>query len=446
MLGRLPLRVRVLVAMLLPALLLLGALFLSFERVQTAASGTSSRQEAKDTANLVARVAGHSPVGFDFHAFDAVLGDSQLIVDYHGTRLFTGAPDGEPRRFSVEAPFPGGRVVVIGDVENETGLALELTGIAGGVLAILMIVGLVGASTLMRAIRRPVEQAVVVADRLASGDLNARMATDESGTFGRLTAAFNTMAGRLQRADRDQERFLADLAHEIATPINGVIGIAGTAIDGVLPSPADRAEAVKLLERDTARIRALLDDLRKMRMLELPETVTWENVALETLVVDVKERFAADARSGGLTLSVSATPCSVISDRTFVERVVANLVTNAIRYTGRGGEILLLLQRRADSAVIAVRDTGIGVSADDAERIFDRFYRVDAARDRASGGTGLGLPIARRAALAIGATIELDSTPGEGSEFRLVVPLAPKGRTPQRRATDSPRLAPSNGA
>jgi signal transduction histidine kinase len=105
---------------------------------------------------------------------------------------------------------------------------------------------------------------------------------------------------------------------------------------------------------------------------------------------------------------------------------VNNFVSNAIRYTPPGGRVRIVAQRRRSAAVIAVRDTGMGIAPEHLERIFDRLYRVDEARDRATGGFGLGLAIARRAAQSLNGRIEVTSTPGEGSEFRLVLPARPR--------------------
>ncbi|MGE5287489.1 MAG: sensor histidine kinase, partial [Micromonosporaceae bacterium] len=111
---------------------------------------------------------------------------------------------------------------------------------------------------------------------------------------------------------------------------------------------------------------------------------------------------------------------------------VNNFASNAIRYTPPGGKVEIRARRRRSAVIISVRDTGIGIAADHLERIFDRLYRVDEARDRATGGSGLGLSIARRAAQAIGGRIEVDSKTGAGSEFRLIVPVSHSGNSTAR--------------
>ena len=123
----------------------------------------------------------------------------------------------------------------------------------------------------------------------------------------------------------------------------------------------------------------------------------------------------------------------MVTDPRLTDTVLNNFVSNAIRYTPSGGKIRIQANHRRSVIVIAVRDTGIGISPKDLERIFDRLYRVDMARDRATGGSGLGLAIARRAAQSLDAHIEVESTPGVGSEFRLLLPSV----TPSRPGTSS---------
>lgn len=282
---------------------------------------------------------------------------------------------------------------------------------------------LLGTTTLIRGIREPLERAASVADRLAGGDLKARMGPGGPDQFRRLGRAFDTMADRLEASDRDQEQFLSDLAHEIATPVTAVIGLAGAALDHTISTPMQEQEALGLLENETTRLRDLLADLRRLSTLELPTSVNLEPFDLAALCDALRRLFDAPARAAHLDLGVRVPTIHVTSDLRFVERILTNFLTNAVRYTPAGGRVNLTASIVHDTVVVAVTDTGIGIPPEEHDRIFDRFHRVDAARDRVSGGTGLGLAIARRAAVALGGRIELDSTPGQGSTFRLVLPF-----------------------
>jgi signal transduction histidine kinase len=237
-----------------------------------------------------------------------------------------------------------------------------------------------------------------------------------------LTRAFESMAGQLQQADAEQKRFLADLAHEIATPLSAVSGFAVALVDHSARSRAEREEAAAIVLHESDRLQQLLDDVRHLHRLELAESVRQEQVALDAACAETAQRFRLAAEDAGVTLVVCAEQVSVRADPRLVDAVVNNFVSNAIRYTPAGGRVRIVAQRRRSVAVIAVRDTGMGIAPEHLERIFDRLYRVDEARDRATGGFGLGLAIAHRAAQSLHARIEVASTLGEGSEFRLLLP------------------------
>jgi two-component system, OmpR family, sensor histidine kinase BaeS len=295
-----------------------------------------------------------------------------------------------------------------------------------GLLAVLLIgEAWLAATVLVRTVRRPVTRAIETADRLATGDFSARMGISGPEELAHLSRAFDGMAAQLQQADTEQKRFLADLAHEIATPLSAVSGFAFALVDHSARTTAERAEAAAIVVRESDRLQQLLDDVRHLHRLELAESVRQEQVDIDELCAETAQRFRLAADHAEVTLLVCAEQVSVVADPRLIDAVVNNFVSNAIRYTPAGGKIRIVAQRRRSTAVIAVRDTGIGIAPGHLERIFDRLYRVDEARDRATGGSGLGLAIARRAAQSLNARIEVDSKPGEGSEFRLLLPSLP---------------------
>jgi two-component system sensor histidine kinase BaeS len=246
------------------------------------------------------------------------------------------------------------------------------------------------------------------------------------------------LAVQLQRADTEQKRFLADLAHEIATPLSAVSGFALSLVDDSASSTAERAEAAAIVAHESARLHQLLDDVRHLHRLELAESVRQEQVSLEALATETAQRFRLAAQRAGVTLLACAAPGSMLADPRLIDAVLNNFVSNAIRYTPPGGRVQIRVTQGQPGTMLAVRDTGIGIAPQHLERIFDRLYRVDEARARATGGSGLGLAIARRAAQSLGGRIEVDSQPGQGSEFRLLLPSAnsvqcasrPKGAHP----------------
>ncbi len=243
-----------------------------------------------------------------------------------------------------------------------------------------------------------------------------------------LVRTGRSMAEQLLRADTEQKRFLADLAHEIATPLSAVSGFAMALVDRSARTAAERAEAASIVARESDRLTQLLDDVRHLHRLELAESVRQEQVDISELCTETARRFQLAAGQARVTLLVCAEEASVVADPRLIDTVVNNFVSNAIRYTPAGGRVQIRAQRRRPGVVIAVRDTGIGIEPRHLEKIFDRLYRVDEARDRATGGSGLGLAIARRAGQSLGARIEVDSKPGDGSEFRLILPASAAAR------------------
>jgi signal transduction histidine kinase len=418
---------RLTLAMMLPVVVLAVPAFFVINHLELAHQRTTSVSDDQEEASTIAAAGpGVTTNSVILANYQRLLGDDQLIVRRSSQQVFRGPPNPDPRHFTVGARVGATRVTIVGDVESTAGLSLELTVIAAGALLLVAMGAFAGTQTAVRSIRVPVRKAADVADRVSSGDLSAKVGDVGSHEFFRLADALDTMTARLGEADQAQRRFLADLAHEIATPLSSIASLAMAVLDGTIGDDASRAEAAHLLEGETARLRGLLDDLAHLRRLDLAESVSFQRVELRSLLGEVVTRFRPDARGAGVDLRTLAdgTPLELDTDPRLVETVVGNLVANAIRYTPAGGRVRVSAERRGDRAMLAVRDSGVGIPAEEQPKIFDRFYRVDKSRGREGGGTGLGLSIALRAATAVGGRIEFDSEPGAGSEFRLTLPLA----------------------
>jgi signal transduction histidine kinase len=416
---------RLAASVVIPAAILLVAAALLFTHLDHDRARATSVQSDGSTAAVVAKALGKGAQRQILPFFQQLLGDDQLQVYRHGRTLYQGPTNTGPDLFTVSRAFPGGRVIVVGDVEGQSGLTAEITAIVGVIIAILVVVSVIGSTSLTRSLRRPIGRAAGAAGRVAAGDLRARIEDSGPEQFRHLVRAFNSMAARLEEADRSERRLLADLAHEIATPLNSVAAVASAVVDGTVSSASQREEATALLRNEVDRIRSLLDSLRNLRQLDLSGPRQPRQVDLRDLAATVARRLAPTADQASVTLQVQARrPAVVVIAPELVDTALTNLVSNAIRYTPPGGRVDVRVQPGGHGRwCIAVRDTGIGIPPEHRERIFDRFYRVDQARGRSSGGSGLGLAIARGAALALGGAIELSSDPGAGSEFRLIVPV-----------------------
>jgi two-component system sensor histidine kinase BaeS len=423
-------RSRLVMVMILPALVAVGIAFLLYIYVDQGVERSLDQQSAQDAANGLARLlaSGHSLP--EAAALQAALPHDQVLVTVNGRTTLTGPPpiDAARRPFELSAAstFPGGGIVTVRDY-NPPGEATpyELIVVAAIPVILLVVSAVAAISYLSQALRRQIDQASLAAERVAGGDFSARMGSEGRGEFGSLARAFDAMAARLDTSDRNQRQFLGDLAHEIATPVTTISGSGLALGDGTATTDEERFAAVQTLTRETRRLQGLLADLHSLTRLDLAETVQQAPVAIDDLCREIMDRFMPVARAAGVHLSLRTSDVTTVSDRRLLDMVVANFVSNAIRYTPAGGSVRIDTRRDRQEVVIAVRDSGIGISAEHQARIFDRFYRVDEARQRATGGSGLGLSLAMRAAKELRGWIEVQSEPGIGSTFRLSVPIRP---------------------
>jgi two-component system OmpR family sensor kinase/two-component system sensor histidine kinase BaeS len=257
------------------------------------------------------------------------------------------------------------------------------------------------------------------AERVADGDYATRV--DERGPppVRALARSFNTMTGRLQHADRQRRDLMADLAHELRTPLSVLQGRIEGVLDGVYPLETGQLE--QLLDQ-TKILSRLIDDLRTLALSDAGVlALQKEPVDMTELLRDVIESFAAEAtrRSVSLELDSPAGPATLLVDAVRIQEVLANLVSNALAHTPSGGSVRLAITSTADTASISVADTGTGMSGDDIARMFDRFHK-----GRESRGSGLGLAIARNLIRAHGGDIIATSELGRGTIVTCTLPRA----------------------
>jgi len=226
------------------------------------------------------------------------------------------------------------------------------------------------------------------------------------------------------RTDEMRRDFVANASHEIRTPLTVLAGFVDT-MSQIDLTPPERKRVLALMKEQTDRMRSLLDDLLKLAQLEggpRPPMDQW--IEVDALM----RRVQADAQSlsaGRHELVFQGAAGAVAGNETELYGALLNLVSNAVRYTSKGGRITVSWQRRTQGAgVFEVRDTGIGIPREHLPRLGERFFRVDDGRSRSSGGTGLGLAIAKHSAQRHGGELQVDSEPGKGSVFRLVLPAS----------------------
>lgn len=273
-----------------------------------------------------------------------------------------------------------------------------------------------------RRIIRPMDQMEEVTRQFAAGQFSQRVPDSEIPEIQRLALSFNRMAADLENVEQRRRELVGDLSHELRTPLTIVKGyLEGLADETVAPS----ADLYQRLAHEMSRLQRLVNDLQELSKLEagyLPVQI--QPVSLCPLLESLVQRFA-DQLAGDealeMRLDCPASVAAVNADPERVEQILVNLLGNAVHYTEQG-TITVSVYEDSDQVWVAVKDTGVGIAEADLPYVFERFWRADRSRDRTSGGTGVGLTICRRLVEIQGGQIEVESQPGQGSEFRFWLP------------------------
>ena len=365
------------------------------------------------------------------------IGDARLVVTVQGVDVHWNLPVSQleasatatrgPVEVLLERPDPDD-----GLFSDWVFVGLVAAGVVGTGALIWMLAGGVGAR-----LRRSVSALADGAEAVAQGRFDVR-APESDDELGRLSQAFNRMTARLESADVRQREFLADVAHELRTPVTAIEGFAQALEDGTARSPEDRAESAAFIRAEAARLRELVRDLQHLTWLDLDPPVRTEPVDLAGAGREAVARLEVDAQVKGVALLGPEGSLAAISDPAHVETILTNLISNAIAATEAGGTIRLTTRREHGEGGIAVSDTGRGIPPEHLPFIFDRLYRVQPGRDRPSGGSGLGLSIVRRLAALLGGRVSVESEVGAGSTFTLWLPVAPVAAARRERVESGP--------
>jgi len=277
---------------------------------------------------------------------------------------------------------------------------------------------------LVRQTTSPLRQLEAATQHIAEGDFDEEVEVRSSDEIGRLAEAFNEMARSLKLSEEAKRRMIADTSHELRTPLAAVRSALEGLRDGLIePSSATFAslhDRVLLLTR-------LVGDLHQLALADAGQlSIERQATRLDAIIEGIVETVGFQIEDSGITLETAIDPAipALLVDANRIEQVLLNLLANAIRYTPEGGRIELRADRTSDSEVtLSICDTGSGVAPEDLERIFERFYCADPARE--SGGAGLGLSIARALVEAHGGRIWAENRPEGGACFKIVLPIAP---------------------
>jgi signal transduction histidine kinase len=336
-------------------------------------------------------------------------------------------------------PLRGGGEGLLYAVREEPGFLAASTRFLFEFWWQLLVAGAVAAASALlvarwfaRGMTQPLRDMAKAARRMETGDYGQRVNTRSRDEVGQLAVAFNRMSDELQSVEQLRRDLVANVSHELKTPISALRAHLENLRDGVeVPSP----DTLEVMLAQSERLGRLVDQLLELSRLEsgdlplrpepmrlgpLVERVLSEiEVALGPRRIELDERLPADLPP-------------VFADAERVHQVLFNLLDNAVRFTPDGGRVTVTASSRNGSVDVAVADTGPGIPGEHLPRVFERFYRVDPARSRHEGGTGIGLAIARSVVEAHGGRIWAESEPGRGSTFTFELPAAP-ARTPETR-------------
>lgn len=357
-----------------------------------------------------------------------VISDDALTQVARGESLYVNTfKDRVPLRVYIAPLIVRGQViaaiVVAESLQSVTHTLQQLAVLMlGGMGAGLIVAFGVGALLAHQALA-PIDRITQTAYAIArSNDLSQRIpATATRDEVGRLAATFNEMLERIEALFRAQQRFVADVSHELRSPLTTIRGNLDLLRRSALDDATARAETLTAIETETARMQRLVQDLLLLAQADAGVPLERHAVELDTLLLEVFRQARWNAGNVKVSLG-SEDQVPVIGDADRLKQLFLNLMDNAIKYTPSGGQVTLSFGRQGDWVRVSVADTGIGIPAKDLPHIFDRFYRVDRARSREKGGTGLGLAICKWIAEAHGGRIEVQSQVGKGSTFTVWLP------------------------
>src|ERR1700687_6137486 len=320
--------------------------------------------------------------------------------------------------------------------------------------ALLVSIGIAG--WLASTITRPIGQITRASEEMARGNLDPQLALPETtDEVGRLSTALQTMAHEVARSHRTMRDLMANVSHDLRTPLTSISGFAGALVDGTLTGPESARVAGRIIGEEAERMRRVIEDLLYLGRIESGDASLLRNpVDLAELARAAEARFLFRAQEGGITFEVYAPdPVTILGDPHRLGQVLDNLLENAFKYTPPTGRVELSATmpgpraaapgrgpRAPRSAILSVHNTGSYIPPEEAERVFERFYQVDKAR-AGTRGSGLGLAIAREIVQAHGGTIDLQSSPQAGTRFIVRIPALEMGGSTSLNSSESSRPA-----
>jgi histidine kinase len=326
---------------------------------------------------------------------------------------------------------------MMGMMDSDHGMDSLFLGFRDGVFDALLLAALSASAVaivvglfITRQIIAPVQALSQASRRIAAGSYSERVKLvadnpDDVDELGQLAQDFNRMAENLEQTEALRRQLIGDVSHELRTPLTTIKGSMEALIDGVLPAEPETFEQIY---QEADRLQRLVDDLQELSRVEAGAfELSLQPVVLADLLHTTTTRLARQYAEKGVRLEIDLPPDlpKIQADADRLSQVLLNLVGNALQYTPAGGKVTVSARRQGEEVQVKVQDTGIGIAAEHLPHVFDRFYRADRSRARVSGGSGIGLTIARHLVVAHGGRIWAESPgEGQGSTFMFTMPVS----------------------
>ena len=306
--------------------------------------------------------------------------------------------------------------------------------------ALAFVVPILVAALFARSVSRRLGRIIEFAAQLSQGNFTAPQPPEETDELGQLGSRLTETAGKLrgmvdalerehaelEKVERVRKDFVINVSHELRTPLASIQGYTETLLDGAMHEPELNVKFLSIIHKNAERLANLISDLLTLSRVELKQQkFQLASYRVARLLADSVDSMIPMAARKNIAIELKSPPWQweVFCDAEAVHQILTNLLDNALKYTAEGGTITVSAELPADLVRVSVRDTGVGIPAEELPRLFERFYRVDKARSRELGGTGLGLAIVKHLARSQGGGVEVSSEPGVGSVFSFTLPV-----------------------